>query len=139
MYRFREFWVVSCLFALSANIFAAAEVTDASDLWSQELAQYEAVYNDAHQYFGEPVDDGRVPSNATFLGVQDGYRRYQLPETSAYLFGVTSPAQRKDLMEKTDFLFRLIYSCAQIYSIKPIDVQSGGALQQEFSTTKEVV
>ncbi len=136
MYWFGKLSVVSCLFAFNANIFAASGV-EPTDRWLQELADYETAYNDMRQYFNEPVDETRVPSNATFLGVQDGYRRYQLPDTSAYLFGVTSSAQRKNLMEKIDFLFRLIYSCGQQYSVKPMDVQSTGLLKKEVAPTAE--
>lgn len=120
----------------SPGVFAAA-ASEPMDVWSEELAQYEADYNNMRDYFNEPVDESRVPSNATFLGVQDGYRRYQLPDTSAYLFGVTSSEQRKNLLEKIDFLFRLICSCGQQYSIKPIDVQLDRVLQHEFSSKEQ--
>ena len=134
MHFFRQLTVISCLLVSSANVFAAVA---AEDVWSQELSSYEAVFRDAQQYFSEPVDEARVPSNAIFLGAQDGYRRYKLPETEAYLFGVMTPEQRKELMGKIDFLFRLICSCGQQYSIRPIDVQLPGVLKKEITSTKE--
>jgi hypothetical protein len=149
MHLFRILTSVSCLLVTSANVFAAdiaesasvtvfvPDVGESADSWSQRRCDYETVYNDVRKYSKGPVDLGRSPEGAVFLGELDGYRHYRLPETNSYLFGVTSPDQRTRLMEKIDFLFRLIYSCGQQHSIQPIDIHSTAPIKKEFATTSE--
>ncbi len=114
--------------AMPGQLFAA----DAQFDWAQIKRSYETVYQEIQPYLGEPVDRGRIPKGSKYLNAYKGFYRYQLAESHAYAFGITSADQRKDLIKKIDFLFHLIFSCGQMYSVKPIDVKTEVAGKEEF-------
>lgn len=113
---------------MPGQLFAA----DAQFDWAEQKRSYEIVYQKNQPYLGDPVDRDRIPEGSKYLDTYKGFYRYQLAESYAYAFGITSADQRKDLIKKIDFLFHLIFSCGQMYSVKPIDVKTEVAEKEEF-------
>jgi hypothetical protein len=97
-----------CSFAMSGQLFAAADVGEAIRSWEEMKAAYEEAYVANSRFSEMPIDTTYIPEGAMAKGTYKGFFRYQLPGSSAYVFRAVSAKQRKDLISKLDFLYNLI-------------------------------